>query len=51
MSYRAGIPDRPSGGDVVLDAAGRLAWIYRGAGPEDRPSVDLLVSAVREAAG
>lgn len=31
------------------DAAGRLAWIYRGAGPEDRPSVERLVSAVREA--
>ena len=38
------------GGDAVLDAHGRLAWIHRSAGPEDRPTVDELVTAVRRAA-
>ncbi len=37
------------GGDAVLDARGRLSWIYRSTGPEDRPSVDRLVAAMREA--
>jgi hypothetical protein len=37
------------GGDAVLDARGRLSWIYRSTGPEDRPSVDRLVGAMREA--
>jgi hypothetical protein len=27
------------GGDVLSDAAGRIAWIYRSRGPEDRPSI------------
>ncbi len=48
---RSGQDELQLGGDVVLDAGGRLAWIYRGTGPEDRPAVDLLVSAVQEAAG
>ncbi len=38
------------GGDVVLDAEGRISWIYRSRGPEDRPSVDQLISALRAAA-
>jgi hypothetical protein len=49
-------PDGPAeqdtlqlGGDAVLDARGRLAWVYRSSGPEDRPSVDELVAAVRGA--
>ncbi len=46
---RSGQDELQLGGDVVLDAAGRLAWIYRGAGPEDRPAVERLVRAVREA--
>jgi len=33
------------GGDVLLDAAGRIEWIYRSAGPEDRPSVAQILSA------
>ncbi|MDQ4049819.1 MAG: AhpC/TSA family protein, partial [Actinomycetota bacterium] len=38
------------GGDAVLDAHGRLAWIHRSAGPEDRPTVEELVTVVRRAA-
>jgi len=38
------------GGDAVLDAHGRLASIHRSAGPEDRPTVDELVTAVQRAA-
>ena len=38
------------GGDVVLDPEGRIGWIYRSRGPEDRPSVDELISALRAAA-
>jgi hypothetical protein len=37
------------GGDAVLDARGRLSWIYRSRGPEDRPSVDRLVEAMQKA--
>ncbi len=47
---RSGQDELQLGGDVVLDAGGRLAWIYRGAGPEDRPGVELLIRAVRDAA-
>lgn len=38
------------GGDVVLDARGRVAWIHRSEGPDDRPPVDAVVRAVRQAA-
>lgn len=41
---------RQLGGDFVIDADGRLAWGFWGAGPDDRPTVDELVSAVRAAA-
>jgi hypothetical protein len=34
------------GGDVVLDAAGRVRWIYASRGPEDRPSVEAMISAM-----
>lgn len=37
------------GGDIVLDAGGRVRWIYRSEGPEDRPPVDRLVDEVRAA--
>ena len=37
------------GGDAVLDAGGRLRWIRRSRGPEDRPSVDELISATARA--
>jgi hypothetical protein len=33
------------GGDAVLDADGRLRWLHRSRGPEDRPAVDDLVAA------
>jgi len=33
------------GGDVVLDAEGRVAWIYRSSGPEDRPALAELRAA------
>lgn len=39
------------GGDVVLDAEGRIAYLYRSDTPADRPSVDDLLDAVRRAAG
>jgi hypothetical protein len=38
------------GGDVVVDRRGRLAWIHRSEGPEDRPTVDAVAAAVRQAA-
>ncbi|MEM7139611.1 MAG: peroxiredoxin-like family protein [Actinomycetota bacterium] len=37
---------RQLGGDVVIDARGNVSWIHRGAGPDDRPSVDQIVAAV-----
>jgi hypothetical protein len=37
------------GGDAVLDGEGRLTWLYRSRGPEDRPAVDELVDAVSQA--
>ena len=37
------------GGDVVIGPDGRLAWIFRGAGPDDRPPVDDLVAAAAAA--
>jgi len=45
-------PDRPAqdtlqlGGDVVVGADGRVAWVYRSAGPEDRPSVASIAAAL-----
>ena len=30
------------GGDAVVDAEGRLTWIHRSTGPEDRPPVTRL---------
>jgi AhpC/TSA antioxidant enzyme len=33
------------GGDVLVDPGGRVEWVYRSAGPEDRPSVDALLAA------
>lgn len=34
------------GGDAVIGSDGQLRWIYRSAGPEDRPSVDELIAAI-----
>lgn len=41
---------RQLGGDFVIDAEGRLAASFRPGGPDDRPSIDALVAAVRSAA-
>ncbi len=40
---------RQLGGNAVIDADGRLAWRYKGAGPDDRPTVDQLLAAVDQA--
>ncbi len=34
------------GGNAVIDSQGRLAWVFRGSGPDDRPGIDRLVEAV-----
>lgn len=34
------------GGDAVLDAGGRLRWVFASAGPEDRPTVEELLRAL-----
>ena len=34
------------GGDALLDASGRLRWVFASAGPEDRPPVDDLLRAL-----
>jgi hypothetical protein len=36
------------GGDVILDAHGRVRWIWRSQGPEDRPGVPTLRQALGE---
>jgi len=36
------------GGDFVIDPGGRIAYVYRSTGPADRPSVDDLLTAVRD---
>lgn len=38
------------GGDAVIDRAGRVVWIHRSRGPEDRPTVETVAAAVRDAA-
>lgn len=42
---------RQLGGDFVLDPSGRLTAAFRPASPDDRPSVDALIAACRDAAG
>lgn len=37
---------RQLGGDVVVDRDGRVSYIFRGNGPNDRPDVAALVAAV-----
>ena len=39
------------GGDMVLDAAGRLIYSYPSREPTDRPPVEALLSAVKQAKG
>jgi len=36
---------RQFGGDALLDAGGRVAWVYRSRGPEDRPTIDQIAAA------
>lgn len=38
---------RQLGGNAVVGADGTLAWVFAGAGPDDRPSVDEIIEAVR----
>jgi hypothetical protein len=38
------------GGNAVLDASGRVRWIYRGAGPDDRPAPATVIAELRRAA-
>jgi hypothetical protein len=35
-------------GDALIDSDGRVAWIYRSRGPEDRPSIAEIRSALRD---
>ena len=39
------------GGDVLIDSHGRIAWIYRSRGPEDRPSVADIRAAINARLG
>ncbi len=36
------------GGNAVIGPDGSAAWIYHGAGPDDRPSVDTLIAQVNK---
>lgn len=36
------------GGDALVDRDGQIAWIYRSRGPEDRPSVAEIRSALSD---
>ena len=36
------------GGDLLADESGRVRWVYRSRGPEDRPSLAALRAAVAE---
>jgi peroxiredoxin len=33
------------GGDVLIDASGRVRWVYASRGPEDRPSLAAITAA------
>ena len=35
------------GGDVLVDGGGRIRWIHRSEGPEDRPTLAQLIDARR----
>jgi hypothetical protein len=34
------------GGDVVIDATGRVRWVYASRGPEDRPPIASIIDAM-----
>jgi hypothetical protein len=40
---------RQLAGDVLVDADARIRWIYRGQGPEDRPSIETIAAVLRRA--
>ena len=40
---------RQLGGDVVVDADGRVSYVFRSRGPNDRPDLAALVAAVEAA--
>lgn len=42
---------RQLGGDFVIDPEGNLRWGFWSEGPDDRPAIDDLVSAVDDARG
>ena len=54
---RGRLPWKPAGdlaqlgGDVVLDAAGRVVYVFRGVTPAARPEVADLLAVVRGAVG
>lgn len=37
------------GGNAVVGSDGTLAWVFSGRGPDDRPTMDQIISAVRAA--
>jgi hypothetical protein len=37
------------GGNAVIDPDGATSWVFKGAGPDDRPSVDELIDRVEAA--
>lgn len=41
---------RQLGGDAVIDAGGKVAFLYRSRDPSDRPAVRILLDAVRQSA-
>lgn len=47
---RSGQDTLQLGGDAVLDAEGRLRWIHRSRGPEDRPAPEVVIDEMRRAA-
>lgn len=49
-SLRRPVDDtRQLGGDILIDASGRVAWWFRGAGPDERPSVETMLGEISKA--
>lgn len=46
---RRGADVRQLGADVVVDGTGEVRWTHRSSGPEDRPSIDEVLLAMRDA--
>src|SRR5262245_4684629 len=57
LIFRGWLPRRPRsgedvlqlGGDFVLNGEGRMVYAYRSAEPTQRPSIETLLQAVRDA--